>query len=69
MAAIYAFLGKKDKALQLILENKDKVLQGGFIRFTQIDPLFENLRNDEEFKQIIRQQKKIFADIEQNWIR
>ncbi|MFC2123809.1 adenylate/guanylate cyclase domain-containing protein [Bacteroidota bacterium] len=63
LAGIYALLGDKEKAYQLLHEMENEVFHGDLVWYMQVDPHFESLREDEEFKQIIQRQEKKFADI------
>ena len=55
IAGIYAILGNKEEALQWL----QKAIDAGFLFFRYIarDPAFENLRDDERFKQIMDKTK------------
>ena len=53
IAQIYAFTGNKDKALKNLLKSVEQGL--GFVDFILIDPFFESLREDSEFKSIVQQ--------------
>lgn len=55
LAGIYAFLGQKEKAWQYLRAfDTDGRWQWGSPYFIQVDPLFDNLRNDAEFKEMLR---------------
>lgn len=62
LAGIYAFLGEKEKAYQILYEVADK-LKDGLLWFIKVDPLFESLWDDQEFKDIITQQETKYAKI------
>jgi adenylate cyclase len=63
LAGIYAFRGEKEKAYQMLHEMEDNVFHGDLVWYMQVDPHFESLWQDEEFKQIIQRQEKKYADI------
>jgi tetratricopeptide (TPR) repeat protein len=55
LAAIYAFLGERDKAYQYL----DEFSKKGFyplwwVTLAKHDPLFTNIRNDEKFQRILQ---------------
>ncbi len=55
LAAIYAFLGDRDKAYQYLDEfSKKKVYPLWWITLSKHDPFFTSLRNDEKFQRILR---------------
>ncbi len=69
LAGIYAILGNKQEAYARL----EKAIDKGFndYRFIMIDPVFENIRNDEQFKRIITkmedkigEQRALVAQIE-----
>ena len=70
MVAIYAFLGEKDKAYQVLHEMERGAFSGWYTWQIQVDPMVESLWEDEEFKQIIQRQEKKFAGIraEIDWL-
>ena len=54
-AAMYSFLGEKDKAYEdLRLFNQQQKIQLGLIKELRYNPLFENIRHEPEFQQIVR---------------
>jgi TolB-like protein len=54
-AAIYAFIGETDKALEnLKLFNQQKVILSWWYQLIKIDPLFDSLQDEPEFQQIVR---------------
>ncbi|MBI3005464.1 MAG: protein kinase [Ignavibacteriales bacterium] len=61
MARIYALLGNKIEAYKWL----QKAMDAGWrdYRFASIDPLFENLRNDEQFKQMMAQVKAMVDEM------
>ena len=63
LAGMYAFTGEKDKAYQYLHEMENEVFHGDLVWYMQVDPHFESLWDEEEFKQIIQRQEKKFADI------
>ena len=63
MAGTYAALGDKDKAYQILHSIENERFHGWMVWNMQVDPLFESLREDDEFKQIILRQEQKFADI------
>jgi TolB-like protein/Tfp pilus assembly protein PilF len=54
LAGIYAFFGEKNEAYQWLRKYEKDGFIWGFHKYILIDPLFENLREDPEFKTIIR---------------
>ncbi|MFC2124380.1 adenylate/guanylate cyclase domain-containing protein [Bacteroidota bacterium] len=62
-AEVYAIIGEKEKAYQLLHEIENEIFLGFMVWEMQVNPMFESLREDEEFKQIIQRQEKKFADI------
>ena len=58
-----AVLGDKEKVYQILHSIENERFQGWMVWGTQVDPLFESLWEDDEFKQIIQRQEKKFADI------
>jgi hypothetical protein len=60
LAGLYAFLGQKEKAWQYLRAFDEEGVWGfGSPYFIQVDPLFENLRNDPKFKQMLQ---RVFAE-------
>ena len=54
-AAIYSFMGDTDKAFEnLRLFNQQKVILSWWYQLIKIDPLFDSLRDEPEFQQIVR---------------
>ena len=53
-AGIFSFLGEKEKAYEY-LEKFEQSLSWpwGSVYYIQVDPLFDNIRDDEEFKFIL----------------
>jgi Tfp pilus assembly protein PilF len=52
MAAVYAALGQKDRAIALI--NKDYERRSNWLNWLKVDPVMDPLRQEPGFKQIIR---------------
>jgi tetratricopeptide (TPR) repeat protein len=53
LAALYAFYGDKEKALQYLEEyNTKKFQRSVLIRWLEKDPLFDSIRDDERFQEI-----------------
>jgi TolB-like protein/Tfp pilus assembly protein PilF len=64
LAGTYAFLNEKEKAYQTLHDFEHEVLVGHLLLwYIQVDRLFENLWEDEEFKAIIQRQEKKYAEI------
>ena len=66
LAAIYAFLGDKDKAYSFLFDIEKGAFSGWNTARMQVDPMFENLWDDEEFKAIIQREQTKFAVIRNN---
>jgi tetratricopeptide (TPR) repeat protein len=62
LAGVYAFLGEKENAYSLLYDISDK-LGSGLLRLIQVDPLFGNLWEDPEFRNIIDKQEEKCARI------
>ena len=55
LAAIYAFRGERDKAYQnLMIFNKKQTMPLWMVNLIKTDPLFNRIRNEPEFQQIVR---------------
>jgi hypothetical protein len=55
LAAVYAFQGDKDKAYEnLRIFNKKKMMGLPMVTWIKTDPLFNNIRNEPEFQQIVK---------------
>ena len=55
LAGIYAFRGKRDKAIENLRKfNQGKWMSFFIFRFIKKDPLFDSIRNDPEFLEIVR---------------
>jgi len=63
LVACYALLGQKEKSYELLHKMEEKRFPGALVSSIQVDPIYENLRGDEEFKQIIRRQERKYAEI------
>jgi len=63
LASCYALLGEKGKVYDILHQLEESIFPGELVGMIQVDPLFESLWKDEEFKAIIRRQEKKFADI------
>jgi tetratricopeptide (TPR) repeat protein len=59
LAKVYSFLGEKEKALDYLSKWK---ANWGLYYYVEIDPLFENIRKEPEFK---RQVKRIQAEFDE----
>jgi TolB-like protein/Tfp pilus assembly protein PilF len=69
LAATYAFIGQKEKAYQLLEEFvKLKFYQLWWLTLIKNDPLFESIRNEERFQNLIRQMQ-IKHDAEHERVR
>ena len=56
-------MGDKEKVYQILHSIENVRFHGWMVWGMQVDPLFESLWEDDEFKQIIQRQEKKFADI------
>jgi tetratricopeptide (TPR) repeat protein len=54
LAGVYAFLGNKEEAYKWLREYEKLGFSSGIHEYIKVDPLFDNLRNDEEFKEIVK---------------
>ncbi len=54
LARVYAFLGNKEEAYRWLREFEKLGFIGGTHESIKTDPLFDNLRNDDEFKEIVK---------------
>jgi len=54
LAGVYAFLGKKEEAYRWLREYEKLGFQLGTQEYVKVDPLFENLRKDDEFREIVK---------------
>ncbi|KPK83430.1 MAG: hypothetical protein AMS27_12950 [Bacteroides sp. SM23_62_1] len=54
LAGVYAFLGNKEEAYRWLREYEKIGFSTGLHEYIKVDPLFDNLRNDEEFKEIVK---------------
>jgi adenylate cyclase len=55
LSRIYAFQGQRKKALEHLTEYANLGFENGFHDFILLDPFFESLRDDPEFKAIVKQ--------------
>jgi tetratricopeptide (TPR) repeat protein len=53
LAGVYALLGMKEEAIRWLTEYERLGFIAGMHEYIKTDPLFDNLRNDEEFKEIV----------------
>jgi tetratricopeptide (TPR) repeat protein len=53
LAGIYAFLGKKEEAIRWLREYERLGFTSGVLDYIKTDLLFDNLRNDEVFNEIV----------------
>jgi hypothetical protein len=63
LARLYAFLNKRDTAIEYLKAYEKKETVFGFADYMMIDPFFENLRDDPEFKAIVTRAQEEQADI------
>jgi len=63
LASVYANLGEKEKAYEILHEMEIGTFEGWAVEFIQIFYPFESLWEDEEFKEIIQRQEKKAADL------
>jgi hypothetical protein len=63
LAGIYAFLGNKEEAYKWLREYEKIGFSSGIHEYIKVDPLFDNLRNDEEFKEIVKRANDKAAEI------
>ena len=63
LAAVYAFLDEKDKAYETLHELENKGFRASLLSLMKVDPLFKNLRNDEQYRQTVRRQEAKYAKI------
>ena len=73
LAGVYAFRGEKEKAMEnLRIFNQKKNYSNWMVTLINDDPLFDNIRNEPEFKQIVRDvEAKYQADHEiiRKWLK
>jgi tetratricopeptide (TPR) repeat protein len=55
LSRIHAFQGNKNEAIKYLTEYAEQGFYGGWHDFILIDPFFESLRDDPEFKAIVKQ--------------
>jgi TolB-like protein/Flp pilus assembly protein TadD len=63
LAGVYAFLGNKEEAYKWLREYEKNGFSSGIHEYIKVDPLFDNLRNDEEFKEIVKRANEKAAEI------
>ena len=63
LARIHSILGEKDEALKYLSEAVKFGFEWGWQDFIEIDPTFENLRNDPKFQAIVKQARDEHAAI------
>jgi TolB-like protein len=63
LAGVYAVIGNKEEAYRWLREYEKTGFGYGLHEFIKFDPLFDNLRNDEEFKEIVRRVNDKAAEI------
>ena len=55
LAAVYAFLGEREKAIEnLMIFNEKKIIHHWMVLLIKTDPLFDSIRDEPEFQQIVR---------------
>jgi hypothetical protein len=59
---IYAFMGEQDKAFEYLYQMEENIT-GDILTYLQHDPIWENLWDDEEFKNYIQRNDKQFAEL------
>ena len=62
-AATYAFLGQEEKAIQFLRSHQKVGFNYGIEYYIMVDPLFEKLRNNKEFKEIVEGEQAKKAEI------
>jgi TolB-like protein len=55
LAGVYATLSNKEEAYKWLREYEKLGFRDGMHEYIKVDPLFDNLRDDEEFKEIVKQ--------------
>jgi TolB-like protein/Flp pilus assembly protein TadD len=63
LAGVYAFLGNREEAYRWLREYEKLGFSSGIQEYIKVDPLFDNLRNDEEFKEIVKRANDKAAEI------
>jgi len=63
LSRIYAFKGERKKALENLNEFAKRGFTSGWHDFILIDPFFERLRDDPEFKAIVKQAQEEKAEL------
>ena len=62
VAEIYSVLGMKDEAIQYINERLDQPLAYPYLSLMNL-PVYDNLRDDPRFKEIIKKKKKKYEEL------
>jgi TolB-like protein/Tfp pilus assembly protein PilF len=63
LAGTYALLGNKEMAYHVLHIFERERLHGLYVWYMQVDPIFKNFWEDDEFKAIIQRQEKKYAEI------
>jgi TolB-like protein len=63
LAGIQCFLGNTDKALEYLHEYDGKDWPGSLTYFVEVDPMFDNLRSNPEFVQMVKSAQERKAEI------
>jgi TolB-like protein len=63
LASCYAILGEKEKCYEILDQFDETLFPGYMVGSIQVNPMFENLWEDEEFKAIVSRQEKKYAEI------
>ena len=63
LPGIYAFLGDKEKAYNALRQLEKLGFQGGVHEFLKYNPLYDNLKNDDEFKEIVKRAGERAAEL------
>jgi len=63
LASVYAFLGNREEAMKWLREYENLGFTNGTHEYIKVDPLFDNLRDDEEFKEIVKRANDEKAEI------
>ena len=63
LAGVFAFLGNREEAIKWLREYEKIGFSFGNHEFIKVDPMFDSLRNDEEFKEIVKRANDEIAEI------
>ena len=63
LASVYAFLGNREEALKWLRFYEELGFSIGLHEYIKIDPMFDNLRNEEEFTEIVNRVNEKKAEI------